>query len=158
MFFKRKFLKYSGSGNKGGAVDEGPDSYKILKTIQNRKPKKENPKELSKFKMQKNKRKKTVQCQQLPCHYNCRLTFRMAMSYIFDVTDYMELEKKMPAPTPALSSSNKTGSKEKIDEFTKLNEDFSKRLPLQPLLSTISKKDKLSLDDLDEELDNNKKK
>lgn len=64
----------------------------------------------------------------------------------------------MPAPTPALSSSNKTGSKEKIDEFTNLNEDFSKRLPLQPLLSTISKKDKLSLDDLDEELDNNKKK
>jgi hypothetical protein len=38
----------------------------------------------------------------------------MAMRYIFDVTDYMELEKKMPAPTPAPSSSNKTGVRRKL--------------------------------------------
>ncbi|PKY52232.1 hypothetical protein RhiirA4_469737 [Rhizophagus irregularis] len=69
----------------------------------------------------------------------------------FDATDQMDLEKKTPAPTPIPSSSNKTVSKKEITEFTNLNEDFSKRLSIRPLLSTIPKKDKLSSDGVRQE-------
>ncbi|CAB4441403.1 unnamed protein product [Rhizophagus irregularis] len=72
----------------------------------------------------------------------------------FDTMDQMDLEKQTPTPTPTTSSS--------INRKSDLNEDFSKRLPLRPLVrplvSTKPKKDNLvRSDDSDEEKDNKKK-
>ncbi|CAB5382381.1 unnamed protein product [Rhizophagus irregularis] len=66
----------------------------------------------------------------------------------------------LPFETPARpTSSNKSVSKEEIEKFTSLNDNFSKRLPPQTSeKSPKPKKDKLSSDDSDEELDTNKKK
>ncbi|CAB4492507.1 uncharacterized protein OCT59_002630 [Rhizophagus irregularis] len=49
-------------------------------------------------------------------------------------------------------------SKEVVEEFTNLNGDFSKRLPMKPLLSTKPKEDNVSSDDSDETKESNKKK
>ncbi|RGB25687.1 hypothetical protein C1646_771401 [Rhizophagus diaphanus] len=57
--------------------------------------------------------------------------------------------------TPASSSSIKPSSqigtsKEVVEEFTNLDEEFSKRLPLRPLISTKPKDDNESSDYSDE--------
>ncbi|GBC13670.2 hypothetical protein GLOIN_2v1776486 [Rhizophagus irregularis DAOM 181602=DAOM 197198] len=67
----------------------------------------------------------------------------------FDATDQSEIE-----PT----STHIGNSKEVVEEFTNLNGDFSKRLPMKPLLSTKPKEDNVSSDDSDETKESNKKK
>ncbi|UZO20256.1 uncharacterized protein OCT59_012682 [Rhizophagus irregularis] len=52
--------------------------------------------------------------------------------------------------SPITSSSHISNSKEIIEEFINLNEDFSKKLSLQPLFSTKPRDNNLSSDDLDE--------
>ncbi|CAB4440424.1 unnamed protein product [Rhizophagus irregularis] len=56
------------------------------------------------------------------------------------------------------TSSHIGNSKEVVEEFTNLNGDFSKRLPMKPLLSTKPKEDNVSSDDSDETKESNKKK
>ncbi|CAB4430205.1 unnamed protein product [Rhizophagus irregularis] len=74
--------------------------------------------------------------------------------------DQLEIEStSTPVPTLSSKPASHIGSnKEVVEEFTNLNEDFSKRLPLWPLISTKPKDDNLSSDDSDETKDSNKKK
>ncbi|PKY54765.1 hypothetical protein RhiirA4_475492 [Rhizophagus irregularis] len=68
--------------------------------------------------------------------------------------------KKLP-PASSLSikpSSHIGTSKEVVKEFTNLDKDFSKRLPLRPLISIKPKDDHESSDYSDETKESNKKK
>ncbi|POG69921.1 hypothetical protein GLOIN_2v1776486 [Rhizophagus irregularis DAOM 181602=DAOM 197198] len=86
--------------------------------------------------------------------------FQVNKELYFDAMDQLEIEStSTPVPTSSSKPASHIGSnKEVVKEFTNLNEDFSKRLPLRPLISIKPKDDNLSSDDSDETKDSNKKK
>ncbi|CAB4442334.1 unnamed protein product [Rhizophagus irregularis] len=106
------------------------------------------------------RRKKFVSNRQIPCLHNSRkddLDGTKSTKLYFDAMDQIEVVNQ-GTPSQITSSSHISNSKEIIEEFINLNEDFSKRLSLQPLVSTKPKNNNLSSDDLDKTKENNKKK
>ncbi|CAB4491916.1 hypothetical protein RhiirA5_418163 [Rhizophagus irregularis] len=86
--------------------------------------------------------------------------FPVEKELYFDATDQLEIELTLPsASSSSIKPSSHIGtSKEVVEEFTNLDKDFSKRLPLRPLISTKPKDDNESSDYSGETKESNKKK